>query len=135
MLRASCCCGAVTFEVGSLPSMLATCHCSRCRKLGASPFVFVQKSSINLVAGEDEISVYEPAPPFHYPRSFCRRCGTSLGEIISEAEMIPIPANCFDDELQLSNAFHEFVAAKPGWSVIGDDSPQFAGHPEKVQSA
>ena len=134
MLKASCCCRAVTFEVMSSPTMLASCHCSRCRKLGATPFVFVQKNSIHLVSGKDEISVHEPDPPFHYPRSFCRRCGTSLGEIMSEAEMIPIPANCFDDELQLSIAFHEFVAAKPEWSVIGDDAPRFEGHPKKGQS-
>lgn len=133
-MRASCCCGAVTFDVMSSPRILASCHCSRCRKLGATPFVFVHKSSINLVTGKEEISVYEPDPPFHYPRSFCRRCGTSLGEIISEAEMIPIPANCFDDELRLTIAFHEFVAEKPEWSVIGDDAPRFEGHPEKGQS-
>jgi hypothetical protein len=33
------------------------------------------------------------------------------------------------DEVELENAFHEFVSEKPDWFKIGDNAKQFDGHP------
>lgn len=43
--QGSCCCGAVAFELAKPPTMMATCHCARCRKLGASTFVSVRREA------------------------------------------------------------------------------------------
>jgi hypothetical protein len=131
MLKGSCCCNAVQFQVDEQPGMMATCHCSRCRKVGAATFVFVNRSAFKLVQGEDAISVYEPEEGRLYRRSFCGRCGTALGEITSDADSFPVPANCFDDPLNLEIRFHEFVAEKPAWLKICDDAKQFEHHPVK----
>lgn len=111
--------------------MMATCHCTRCRKVGAGTFVFVNTADFSLLDGEDAVSIYEPEPGYQYSRSFCSRCGTALGEIGSAADSFPIPANCFDDPLDMSVRFHEFVAEKPGWVQICDDAKQFERHPVK----
>lgn len=132
MLNGSCCCGAVRFSLSAPPSMMATCHCTRCRKVGASTFVFVRREDFVLRGGGDMIAVYEPEEGYRYRRSFCSRCGTALGEIGGEGESFPIPANCFDDPLELTVRFHEFVSEKPDWSPICDAAKQFNGHP--VQS-
>ena len=129
MLTGSCCCGAIQFTLSSPPTMMGTCHCTRCRKVGASTLVFVKREAFTLVAGEAAIATFEPVPPYQYRRSFCRHCGTALGEITSTSESFPVSANCFDDALPLSNRFHEFVQDKPDWLCIGDDAPQFAAHP------
>ena len=131
IIRGSCCCGAVRFELHSAPSMMATCHCSRCRKLGASQFVFVSKDSFKWLQGQDSVARYEPAAPFKYTRCFCKACGTSLGEITSTEQSFPIPANCLDDDPIVRNRFHEFVADKPAWYEICDAAKQFAHHPVK----
>ena len=130
MLKGSCCCGAIQFTLSSPPTMMGTCHCTRCRKVGASTLVFVQREAFTLVAGDEAIATFEPVPPYQYRRCFCRHCGTALGEITSTSESFPVSANCFDDALPLSNRFHEFVQDKPDWLCIGDDAPQFAGHPQ-----
>ena len=52
MLTGSCCCGAIQFTLSSPPTMMGTCHCTRCRKVGASTLVFVQREAFTLVAGE-----------------------------------------------------------------------------------
>lgn len=111
--------------------MMATCHCTRCRKVGAATFVFVKRAAFALNTGHDAIAVYLPEEGYRYARSFCARCGTSLGEIGGEGESFPIPANCFDDPLELSVRFHEFVSEKPAWLPICDDARQFEGHPVK----
>ena len=131
MLNGSCCCGAVKFTVSEPPSMMATCHCTRCRKVGAATFVFVKRAALGLTEGEDAIAFYRPEDGYRYTRSFCSRCGTSLGEIGGEGDSFPIPASCFDDPLELTVRFHEFVAEKPAWLPICDDAKQFERHPVK----
>ena len=125
----SCCCGAVKFELLAEPSMMGTCHCTRCRKVGASALVFVKKEDLRWIRGRDQVQLFEPVSPYKYGRCFCRICGTSLGEILSESETFPISAHALDDEIALRNQFHEFVAEKPSWYEIGDDAKQFDGHP------
>ena len=129
MIEGSCCCGAVRFQLTSEPSTMGTCHCSRCRKAGASTIVFIKKADLNWVKGKDHVALYQPALPYKYGRCFCKVCGSSLGEILSEDDSFPIAANTLDTEIGLKNQFHEFVSEKPTWSEICDDAPQSEGHP------
>lgn len=131
MIRGSCCCGLIRFELSSAPSMMGTCHCSRCRKVGASTFVFVTKDSFHWVQGREFVTRYEPVAPLKYVRCFCQKCGTALGEIDSPEESFPIAANCLDDDPIVRNLFHEFVVNKPAWYEICDDAKQFPEHPVK----
>ena len=129
MIAGSCCCKAVKFELSSEPSMMGTCHCSRCRKVGASAIVFVKKQDLKWIQGKENVALYQPAAPYKYGRCFCKICGTSLGEILSEEDSFPIAANALDTEFGLKNQFHEFVSEKPPWYEICDDAPQSEGHP------
>jgi len=82
------------------------------------------------VQGRKNVQIYTPDEPYTYGRCFCKTCGTSLGEILSDEDSFPIAANALDDEIGIRNSFHEFVAEKPSWCEIGDDAKQFQGHPE-----
>lgn len=129
MIEGSCCCGGVRFRLTSEPSMLGTCHCSRCRKAGASAIVFVKKEDLTWISGKEQVALYKPEPPYKYGRCFCKVCGTSLGEILSEEDSFPIAANALDTAFAARNTFHEFVGEKPDWYEICDDAPQSEGHP------
>ncbi len=97
--------------------------------MGASAIAFVRRADIRWVQGRENVTVFKPAAPHKYARCFCKTCGTSLGEILSEEETFPISANALDSDLEIENRFHEFVAEKPSWYVIGDNAQQFEGHP------
>lgn len=129
MISGSCCCGAVQFELTETPVMLGMCHCSRCRKVGASALAFVKADSFEIISGREKIAIYKGQPPYKYDRCFCSVCGTALGEVLSEMESFPINANCIDSEIEIENKFHEFVAEKPSWLKIGDNAKQFSEHP------
>ncbi|WP_367648684.1 GFA family protein [Ruegeria arenilitoris] len=129
MIDGSCCCGAVKFKLKTKPSVMGTCHCSRCRKAGASTIVFVKKEDLNWVAGKDKVATYQPGAPYKYGRCFCTICGSSLGEILSSEDSFPIAANALDSDISLTVQFHEFVSEKPCWYEICDDAPQSTGHP------
>ena len=130
MIKGSCCCMAVQFELLAEPTMMGTCHCSRCRKAGASTIVFVKREDLKWIQGRDQVALYHPEPPYKYGRCFCKVCGSSLGEILSKEDSFPIAANALDSEFTLKNQFHEFVDEKPSWYRICDDAKQSKGHPE-----
>lgn len=132
MIRGSCACGAIRFRLTAPPSMMGVCHCGRCRKVGASTFVFVKRNDFQWVTGRDQVARLEPQPPFTYVRTFCRSCGSALGEIGTEAESFPVSAHLLDDDPGVRVRFHEFVADKPDWHMIGDAAPQFPQHPVKA---
>ena len=135
MIRGSCCCGGIRFELLAAPKMMGTCHCSRCRKVGASTFVIVDRSAFRWIQGRELVVRYAPEPPFKYVRCFCARCGTALGEIESDEGSFPIAAHCLDDDPVVRNRFHEFVGEKPAWYGICDDAKQFPEHPVRTQPA
>jgi hypothetical protein len=58
-----------------------------------STFVFVKRDDFRWIEGHDLVARYEPVPPFKYVRCFCSRCGTSLGEILSEEQSFPPTAS------------------------------------------
>lgn len=93
--------------------------------------VFVKQQSFQWIQGRDSLARYEPEPSFKYVRTFCRKCGTALGELESQDESFPVVANCLDHDPQVRNGFHEFVADKPAWYDICDGAPQSQGHPTK----
>ena len=129
MVTGRCLCGTVQWRAEGPFSPLTHCHCSRCRKAGASTIVFVKKGDLRWIAGREDVALYQPAPPYKYGRCFCRICGSSLGEILSEEESFPIAANALDGALEVRNSFHEFVGEKPGWYEICDGAKQSQGHP------
>ena len=119
-IKGSCACGEVRFVIDGAPSMMGTCHCARCRKLGTSTIVFVKREQFQLESDPAHIETIPPVPPLTYTRSFCRHCGTSLGEPLSPDASFPINAQCLDDDPGIRNSFHEFVDDRPAWA----DAPQ-----------
>jgi hypothetical protein len=134
MIQGSCCCGQIRFSLSEPPTMMGTCHCARCRKSGASTFVFVRGETFRWIAGRELVEVLRPEPPFTLERCFCRRCGSALGEPLSKAESFPLAANLLDDDPLVRNRFHEWVSAKPTWYEICDAAPQFPEHPVKTSA-
>lgn len=114
-IHGSCACGAVRFAIKGTPSSLGTCHCSRCRKLGASSILFINRDQFQLLEGADHIETIQPQAPYTYTRSFCRSCGTALGEPLSPDESFPINAHCLDDDPGIAHSFHEFTDDRPAW--------------------
>jgi hypothetical protein len=89
----------------------------------------VSATNLEIESGRDEIVELLPDPTFKYKREFCGRCGTSLGEITSSGDLVPIPASCFDDPLTLPLSFVEHAATKPPWAAIPEGVKVFDGDP------
>src|SRR4051812_8987621 len=84
MLRGSCLCGAVRYEIHGDPMMMYYCHCGTCQKATGTAFatnVLVGADDFVIAAGGESLASFESSPAKR--RHFCATCGSP---IYSQAE-------------------------------------------------
>jgi hypothetical protein len=133
MLRGSCLCGGIRYEIsGQLESPL-NCHCSMCRKATGAAFrsrAGVRTAAFRWVVGESLLSKYESSPGD--VRTFCRVCGSTLITLFpGNPEELGLALGTLDDDPGVKPQFHVYVGSKAPWHDITDDLPQFATTPQK----
>jgi hypothetical protein len=131
MVRGSCLCSAVRYEIHGPIDEIHHCHCSRCRKAhGAafSTFAQVRAGDLRLTAGADHLRRYRSSPPVE--RSFCADCGASLFFAVeSFPDLAWVAAGTFDEDPGVRPEAHIFVGSKAPWFAITDALPQHAAYP------
>ncbi len=130
MIRGSCLCGAVQFEVDRVPGPFELCHCNRCRKSSGSAYmagVGVRSAEFRWVQGQEHITVFELPVREHppaYARPFCRMCGSPLPEPEASGSWREIPAGLLDDDPGIRPDRHIFVEHRAPWTPRGDGLPE-----------
>lgn len=131
MIRGSCLCGQVRFELEGRPQFINHCHCSMCRKVhGAAfgTFLHADGSDFRWVAGSSaHVRTYASSP--NNVRAFCETCGSNVPVLEDGGAHVIIPAGGLDDDPGIRPIVHIHVASKAPWSAITDDLPQFPGFP------
>ena len=126
MIRGSCLCGGVRFEITGPHSKIGFCHCSLCRRasgVASNAVLNVRRDRFEWLSGEDNVQVY--ATPSGWKSLFCKTCGSPAPHILSSGERVLVPAGLLDGDPDLATSGHIFVGSKARWEVIGGDAPQF----------
>jgi hypothetical protein len=133
MLKASCLCGAVTWEFEGPLQFMSHCHCSRCRKThGAAFATYVAGPEDGCrVHGGEHVVRWQSSPGFF--RCFCGRCGSVVPGAAADRLMF-LPAGNFADDPGVRPMAHIFVAAKAPWYEIRDALSQFEAYPPGVHA-
>jgi hypothetical protein len=128
-----CLCGAVTYEFAVVPKVTVACHCSACRTITGSAFgvwSLVPKDEFHWQSGVDQLAEY--ASSDHARRLFCRRCGTTLGNLTSRRPgFMHLAAGTLQRSPPLRLALHCYTASKAPWFEITDGLPQHPDEPSK----
>lgn len=131
MIRGSCLCGGVRFELDRAVGPFELCHCNRCRKTSGSAFVsglVVRGEDFRFVSGRELIRTYD-APILHSPPAyrvcFCGTCGSCVPDPESKADWFEIAAGLLDDDPHIRPDKHIYVEFKAPWFEIHGDLPQF----------
>ena len=127
VVRGSCLCGGVRFEV-TPPFIRANhCHCSRCRKHSGTAVCTqarVWREQFKLLRGDALIRVYGEGQGA--VKAFCSVCGSSLfGGHWPHGRQVSIRMGAFDDDPGIAPQFHTYVGSKAPWDRIHDDLPQY----------
>ena len=86
MLRGSCLCSEIRYEIDGPVNEMCNCHCGMCRKAHGAAFATVitaQGSDFRWAQGAEFVETYKSSSELE--RLFCRVCGSSL-VIISHTE-------------------------------------------------
>ena len=127
MLRGSCLCGAVRYEVTGSVHDVHHCHCSMCRRshgTAYSTFARLTASDFRFAAGADHVRVYRSSPQIE--RTFCDTCGGRLTiRFDGMPDAVWVSMGTLDDDPGIRAGSHMFVASKAPWEEISDALPQY----------
>jgi hypothetical protein len=132
MLKGSCACGRVSYEIyGELIGPVTYCHCWRCRKHSGSSFgttAGVLPSSLKFVTGEGALRSWESSPGVH--RFLASWCGSPIFKRDnSDPTELGFRLGTLDIDPQVRGQMHYCVSSKAPWLEISDTLPQEAGRP------
>lgn len=131
MLKGSCLCNAIQYEIeGELgPTMM--CHCSKCRKANGSAYAInaaVKTDQFRFIKGQELVSEFESSPGVF--RSFCKQCGSPLlSRRPSQPDIVRLRIGTLDTPVDVKPLAHIFVGSKASWDEIHDDIPQYDERP------
>ena len=133
MLKGSCLCGGVRYEIDGPLDGARNCHCSICRKAHGAAFrsrAGVLAKDFRWVSGEQLITWYESSPGNH--RGFCGRCGSPLlSRFDSRPKVYGLPLGCLDSDPGVRPELHLFVGSKAPWFEITDALPRHQEFPPR----
>lgn len=128
MIRGSCLCGNVRYEIRGTLGRVVHCHCSQCRKAHGAAFgtyADVERASFAFVSGEDDVASYASSPGAR--RTFCKHCGATLQFMReSKPERLSLAIGTLDDDPGVRALYHIFTASKAPWFEVTDGLPQHA---------
>jgi hypothetical protein len=126
MIRGSCLCGNVRYEIRGPLGRITHCHCSMCRKAHGAAFgtyARVKRADFVWTSGEGDIASYRSTPDVQ--RTFCKRCGSTLQFIReSRPEGFAVAMGTLDDDPGVRPSLHIFVDSKAPWFEIHDGLPE-----------
>lgn len=129
VLRGSCACSKVHYEVDAAVSEAHHCHCSTCRKAHGAAFATyarVPAKALRIVSGKEELVAYRSSAPVQ--RTFCRSCGSSLFfDHDAIARVFRWVAAGTLDGGDVTPDAHTFLASKAAWCVLNDDLAKHDG--------
>lgn len=125
MLRGSCLCGDIVFELSSAPKQLMHCHCSMCRKLHGSAFAtfgVFDPEAVHWVKGRDKVNRFKSSE--YGARCFCGKCGSVVPSPNQAKGIAYIPMGVVSGDSDEPEALHLFVGSKAPWHEIADEYEQ-----------
>jgi len=131
MIKGSCLCGAVAYELEEPLGEVHHCHCGICRKSHAAAFSTygrIPRAAFRLVRGENRLRRFRSSPPCE--RTFCGECGSHLQFFFDGMpDTMWVPVATMDDAPPIDPSGHMFVGSKAPWHEINDGLPQWVEYP------
>jgi hypothetical protein len=126
MLKGSCLCGGVRYEIDAELESVSHCHCGQCRKASGAAFgtgATIPAASFRFVAGEELMNEWESSPGKR--RCFCGRCGSPiLKRNDAHPENVRLRLGTLDTDPGVKPSKHIWVGSKAPWVEITDGLPQ-----------
>ncbi|GAA0375886.1 GFA family protein [Bowmanella denitrificans] len=125
VIKGSCLCGQVSYQINGPVGEIVHCHCRTCRKAHGAAFssvASVQDRDFQLNGGA-LLKSFESSPGKR--RFFCTECGTQIYAKRDNTEHVILRLGSLDDDPGSREAKHIWVADKASWYALRSDIPCF----------
>jgi len=132
VVRGSCLCGAVAFEVTEPFQRAHNCYCSRCRLARSAAHAsnaFTSLSGVLFMRGEDHVSTFKLPQARHFGVAFCNTCGSGVPRLDSSRDVAVIPMGALDDDPGRSIDAEIYTGSAARWYPAAGELPRFEGPP------
>ena len=131
MLKGSCLCGGVSYQIDNQIEEIFFCHCSKCRKATGSAFntaTPVKTECFTLLTGKDKLKSFYSSESAQ--RFFCSDCGSPIYSARDgQPEFIRLRVGTLDTPINPEHKTHIFIGSKAEWFDLCDDNPKFEERP------
>ena len=132
-MSGGCACGAVRYEVTSLPLMLYVCHCTECRRQSTAAFGMsmpVAKDGFRVTRGGPEYWERTADNGSTVRAAFCAACGTRVFHLPTRNQgIVNVKPGTLDDSGSLEPVAHVWTRSKQSWVVIPEGVLRFETQP------
>src|SRR5437764_14664892 len=123
MLRGSCQCGGVRFELPDEFENLSYCHCTTCKKISGGTGTAngkMRTAAIRILAGEELLRTYQPEEGS--AKTFCSACGSNLfGGGWPHSEYASVRLSAIDTPFAGRPQAHIYVRSVARWETLPID--------------
>ncbi len=123
VLRGSCLCKAVRYEVWPPFIRFTHCYCSRCRKATGgvrATNIAVKPDQFRWKSGEDLISRYDLPEAKSFAAAICTSCNCPVPRLTGDRERVIVPAGTLDEEPQGQPTAHRQWGSRVGWAATDE---------------
>lgn len=128
MLKGSCLCGTVRYEISADPMHMYHCHCVTCQKATGTGFatnMLLPVEAFAIVAGHERLGAFESSP--NKRRYFCAGCGSPIYSHGEGTPFVSVRCGTLDGDPSSRPSLHYYVGSKAAWDAIEDALPQLPG--------
>jgi hypothetical protein len=126
VVRGSCQCGGVQFELADEFLSMTFCHCTTCKKLSGGVGTAngrARSEAIRIVAGQELLRTYQPDEGS--AKTFCSVCGSNLfGGGWPDSEQASVRLSAIDTPFEGRPQKHIFVHSVAPWETLPNDGLQ-----------
>jgi hypothetical protein len=126
VVRGSCLCDAIAFEVVEPFTKVYNCHCQRCRRARAAAFTtngFTSDQGVKFIRGEQHLASYKLPDAKYFTQVFCEICGSGMPRVDNDRQLTVVPLGSLDDDPGQIAKDHIYTASKAEWySLAGAES-------------
>lgn len=125
MIKGSCLCGNVRYEITGKVGPIVHCHCQTCRKAHGSAFssVAAVDDCDFLLVGHGVLKSFESSEGKQ--RFFCQDCGTQIYAKRENTAHIILRLGSLDDDPESAEKCHIWVSDKASWYSLNAQLPEY----------
>jgi len=133
VVRGSCLCGLIQFQVLEPFRVVHNCFCRRCRRARSAVHTtngFTGEAGVSFLAGTGHLKTYKLPEAKYFSQVFCERCGSGMPRVDSSRGIAVVPFGSLDDDPKTGPEDNIYTAYKPEWFQITGTLPCFTEGPE-----